>query len=425
MSFEKTRNYDKYLQYRKLKHDWKVIYRNINLVDACSVDLLDAMVLGHKADYYHIACAMLQRIHIKPLRKAFAQNTNIFTFAFPKRKDHLDLSRAYASSVKDSGWVMLKYFYTPYKSISRWLLFWRQVRSLPLSFSDIAFIAARMAGYSCVIDELEKQFATIEINNKRFIPFCAPAYHEAVLTSFFRNKGVKTFCTVHGVFGRYLQLIANDIVNGENILSDYVLTFGEVQRQDLINDFEINSDKVIVAGNPKYPYHRIQIKNTFSSCLILGGIGLYDNELRQLIIEADKVAERRQIKMALKPHPLSKIEEDDIWKQIKHITLIDKSNTLTALFESGEYDFAITHNTFSYYECMIAGLKPFRWEKNENINYKGLDDRFDSAEQLEQQIKNAEEADSNALSHEAEQLLVNVIGYGINNYNQIINGTLE
>ncbi len=425
MSFEKTRNYDKYLQYRKIKSEWKVIYRNINLVDACAVDLIDALVLEHKADYYHIACALLQRIHIKPLRQAFAQNTNIFTFTFPKRKDHMALSRGFASSVEDSGWVMLKYFYSPYKSVSRWLLFWEKVRSLPLSFANRAFIAARMAGYSCVIDELEQQFATIELKNKNLIPFCAPAYHEAVLTLFFRNKGVKTFCTVHGIFGRYLQLIANDIVNGENILSDYVLTFGEVQRQDLIRDFGIDPDRVKVAGNPKYPYHSIRIKNTFKSCLILGGIGLYDNDMRQLIVEADKVAEKMQIKMALKPHPLSKIYEDNIWKQVKHITLIDKSNTLTALFASGEYDFAITHNTFSYYECMIAGLKPFRWGNNENINYEGLDDRFYSAEQLEEKIKCAMQTDTDNLSQEAERLLKSVVGFGINNYNQIINECIQ
>ena len=424
-SFENTKNYAQYRQYCELKRNWKVNYKGINLVEACAIDLIDAIVVGHQANYYHIVCALSQRIRVAPLKKAFETRTNIFTFAFPNRKDHLALSRAYVSSVDDSWLVVLNYYYSPYKSISRWLHFWKEVRTLPITFINRVFIAARMAGYSCVIDDLEKQFASVNLNSKQLIPFCATVYHEALLTLFFRSKGATTYYTFHGIFGRYLQFIANDVVNGENILSNYILAFGEGQRQDLIRDFHVSPNKIKVAGNPKYPYHQIQIQNSFRSCLILGGAGMYDEALRQLLIEADKLAEQMHIQMALKPHPLSKIYEDEVWKQIKHITLLDKSDTITSLFDSGQYDFAITHNTSSYYECMIAGLKPFRWGNNENVDFEGLDDRFYSAKQLEQMIQDAQQTDSALLSQEAEQLLIRVIGYGINNYNQLINGTLE
>ena len=424
-SFEHTRNYAQYRQYCGLKQNWKVNYKDINLADACAIDLIDAIVVGHKASYYHIICALFQRIQVAPLKDAFETHTNIFTFAFPNRKDHLALSKAYVSSVDDSRLVVLDYYYSPRKSISRWLHFWKEVRTLPISFINRVFSAARMAGYSGVIDDLEKQFASVNLNTKQFIPFCATVYHEALLTLFFRSKGATTYYTFHGVFGRYLQFIANDVVNGDNILSNYVLAFGEGQRQDLIHDFEVNPNIIKVAGNPKYPYHKIQIQNTFQSCLILGGAGMYDDALRQLLLEADKLADQLQIKMALKPHPLSKIYEDAVWKQIKHITLLDKSDTITSLFDTCQYDFAITHNTSSYYECMIAGLKPFRWGNNENVDFEGMEDRFYTAEQLERMIRDAKQTDSAILSQEAEQLLIHVIGYGINNYNQIINASLE
>lgn len=421
MSFESANNYAQYCQYLELKHNWQVCYKGINLVEACAIDLIDAIVTVHEANYYHIACALFQRVRTRPIYEAFKQNINVFTFAFPERKDHLALSNTFVETVENSGQVILEYFYTPYKSATRMICYWRRVRNLPLSFKNRLYIAARMAGYSCVVDDLEKQFSEIDLKGKRLIPFCAAVYHEALLTLFFKKKGVTTFYTFHGVFGRYKQYIANDVVNGENIISDYVLTYGESQRKDLIRDFGVPMDKIIVAGNPKYPYHPIQIKNTFQSCLILGGIGIYDDALGQLLLEADKVSEMLGIKMALKPHPLSKIYHNPILKQIKNITLIDKSETLSSLFKTGKYDFAITHNTSSYYECMMSGLKPFRWGNDENVNFEGLDDRFYSAIELERLIKGAKMAENTALSKEAEALLADVVGFGINKYNEIIN----
>lgn len=424
-SFVHTSNYAQYRRYRELKRQWRVEYKGINLVEACAIDLIDTMVVGSTISYYHMMCALLQRIVLAPLKEAFARSRNVFTFAFPKRRDHLALSNAMVASVEDSTQVVLSYYYTPYKCVRRWLRFIRQVSRLPLSMKNKAYIAAKMAGYSCVIDELEECFRDDDLRGKRLIPSCATIYYEALLVLFFRRKGVTTFYTLHGVFGRYKQVIANDVVNGENILTDYVLTFGESQRQDLIRDFDVKPDRIKVAGNPKYLYHPIAIRNTFHSCLILGGVWMYDAELRQLLLEADKVAGQLNITMALKPHPLSKIYEDEVWGKIEHITLLDKSATITSLFASGKYDFAITHNTSSYYECMIAGLKPYRWGNNENIDFEGLDDRFCNAGQLAELLQAARQTPAHVLSAEAEQVLKSVVGYGLNNYNQLINGSLQ
>ena len=421
MSFESTYNYSDYQQYRDIKRRLHIYYRQINMVDACAIDLIDSIVVHHKSDWYHVCCALMQRIRIAPLREAFEKHKNVFTYGVLHRADHEALSRAIAGSVDDSEWIRLEYIYRPYKSISRFLRFWFAVRTLPISFVNRADLAAKMAGYSCVLDDLEKYFGNLSLIGKHYIPFCAPIRHEALMTLYFNAKGVKTFCTFHGNFGRYLQQIANDVVNGENIHTNKILVFGETQKNDLIRDFAIDPQKIIVAGNPKYQYHPISLKTTYTSCLILGGIGLYDEDLRELLLVAESIAKKIDISFTLKPHPLSNIQNDDVWESLTHIRLIDKEQTIQSLFQSNEYDFAITHNTFSYYECFIYGLKVFRWAKNENLDFEGLDDRFVNGEQLLEKIEKASKTPNAVLSQEAEVLLKNVLGYGLNRYNQYIN----
>lgn len=425
MSFESAHNYSDYQHYRDIKRNIRILYRGINMVDACAIDLIDAIVVHQEIDWRHVCCALLQRIYIKPLKEAFESHRNVFTYGVLRRKDHEALSHAIADSVEDSRWVDLEYRYRPYKSITRFMRFWIYVRSLPISLINRAFLAARMAGYSCVIDDLEKEFKNRNIEGKNYIPFCGPAYHEALMTLYFNSKGVRTFCTFHGIFGRYIKQIANDVVNGENIHSKYVLAFGDTQRQDLIRDFNVDAKKIYIVGSPKYPYHPISLKNMYTSCIILGGIGLYDKDLRELLLVVEDIAKRSDISFALKPHPLSNIQNDDVWKKVTHISLIDKTQTIQSLFASNEYDFAITHNTSSYYECFIAGLKPFRWAKDENIDFEGLDDRFVNGEQLLEKIENASNTPKEILSQEAESLLKNVLGYGLNKYNQYINEYME
>lgn len=425
MSFESAHNYSDYLRYRDIKRNLRIYYRDINMVDACAIDFIDALVVHSKPDWYHVGCALLQRIHIEPLKEAFEKCKNVFTYGVLYRKDHEALSQAIASSVDDSQWVNLEYVYKPYKSLSRFLRFWTKVRSLPISFLNRAFLAARMAGYSCVIDDLEKSFEDCNLVDKKYIPFCAPAYHETLMTLYFNTKGVRTYCTFHGIFGRYVKQIANDVVNGENIHSKYILAFGETQRQDLIRDFSVDAKKIYVVGNPKYPYHPISLKNTYTSCLILGGIGLYDKDLRELLMVVEDIAKQSKILFALKPHPLSNIQYDEVWKSLTHIRMIDKTQTIQSLFLSNEYDFAITHNTSSYYECFISGLKPFRWAKDENIGFEGLDDKFVNGEQLLKKIAIASNTSNEIISQEAETLLKNVLGYGLNRYNQYINENVE
>jgi hypothetical protein len=111
------------------------------------------------------------------------------------------------------------------------------------------------------------------------------------------------------------------------------------------------------------------------------------------------------------------------WKDA--ITLMDNTNTINEMLGSGEYDFAITHNTATYYECMYYGVKPLRWGRNENLDFEGLDDKFNNFEEFDNKINKSKQKRADEISQEAENLLVNVFGMGINRYNEYINGTKQ
>ena len=167
------------------------------------------------------------------------------------------------------------------------------------------------------------------------------------------------------------------------------------------------------------------MRNDCERCVIIGGISLYDKDLAELFPVAKEAKEKLGISFALRLHPLSAItkEEMEPWKDA--ITLLDNTNTINEMLGSGEYDFAITHNTATYYECMYYGVKPLRWGRNENLGFEGLDDKFNNFEEFENIINKSKQKRADEISQEAENLLVNVFGMGINRYNEYINGTKQ
>ena len=425
MSFESASNHAEYQQFLKLQKVFKVYYKGVNLAEACGADIIGITVNGEHKDLYHIACELLKRVDAESLKEAFGKGGSVCSYGVKGRKDHEKLSMMISQSIEGNERVVLKYKYK-IGALARLPKYLRIVRKgLKCAFKEQLFVASQMAAYSKVIDDLDKAFAGTDLSGKSYIPFCAPAYTEALLTLYLKNKGVRTYCTLHGNFGRYKNKIANDVVNGANITSDYVLTFGETQRNDLIRDFGMDGSRIFAAGNPKYPKKEIRMRNEYKRCVIIGGISLYDKDLAELFPVAKEAKEKLGISFALRLHPLSAItkEEMEPWKDA--ITLLDNTNTINEMLGSGEYDFAITHNTATYYECMYYGVKPLRWGRNENLGFERLDDKFNNFEEFENIINKSKQKRADEISQEAENLLVNVFGMGINRYNEYINGTKQ
>ena len=108
---------------------------------------------------------------------------------------------------------------------------------------------------------------------------------------------------------------------------------------------------------------------------------------------------------------------------MRKIQLLDNNKTLIEILSSGDFDMAITCNTTAYYECMYYGVIPIRWAKDENKNWNGLDDRFYDEASFFEKVREVRMADPIQYCRQMKEVLASELGVGINNYNQIVNGT--
>lgn len=422
MAFEQTENIDQYRKYKTLKNKFLYRYKEIDLIKAIAIDLIEIIVCGKKSTIPQIGDALLRRLHTDNLVEAFMRNKTVFSHDYPKRKDHVELAILIQQEVEKSELIFLKYrfkfWFNPILFLKNFFIVTKQIKGISL-FNKL-YLAARLLYFSRMTNTLHNAFQNVDLQNKIYVPFSSCAYNEALLTLFFTQKEVKTFHIFHGFFGRWQQKMYLDVVAGENILAHTILAFSETQKNDLIRDFGIDAARIFVAGHPKYPEKKISMNTTFKSCIILGGIKFYDEFLEQLLKLLDGVASELEMQFYLKPHPNSDIIYTSTFQNCKNIALLDKTETLKQIFISGKYDCAITHNTSSYSDCMYYNIIPLRWGIGENLNFEGFDDKFFDMQGLKQLIIKYKQMDKEDFNNRVSSLLKNSYGIGINNYKELI-----
>jgi hypothetical protein len=421
MAFEQTENYQDYIAYKRLKNEQHCTYKGIDLMKVLAIDLIEILVCKDKKTFKKIAINLFRRLNMANIYDAFQQHKAVFTFDVAGRKDHWELLNAMSKDVDDSTVITLQYRYIFWFNIWLWIkYFFVLSRKLKTSFKNKLFIAARCLFYHRIINSLYKTFEQQDYSGKLYIPLLSVAYTETCLTLFFKSKNVKTFEVFHGNWGKYQRKITSDIIVGDNVTADKILTLSEVQKNNMVLNFDISENIIEVAGHPKYPFKTIAVKNSFQKCVVLSGVAFYDRELETLLLLLDSLAEKYHIQFELKPHPVSKIQQTATFQNCKHITLIDKRLTLNQIFQSGQYDFAITHNTSSYYECMYYNILPLRWEQGENMEFEGLDDKFFDELSFNALVARYKNTPLQELNQKVSDLLVYAYGMGINRYKELI-----
>ena len=425
MAFETCSNYNDYLAYKEFKQEHPLLYRGINLTEICSVELITILVTRQaKFSARDVVGTLLSRIDLTQYKDAFAEGDIVCSCYCPKRADHRKLATEICKSINGAKLIHLQVFYRWFFNpflFARYLVW--SISHLKANLSSHFMMAAKLCFCKRTIDGLNDVFNGIDLTGKHFLPLLGQAYHEATLLHFFKQKGVSTYAMFHGIIGRYKMAIPLDVVLGENIVADKVLALSESQRQILIEEFGIDPSIVYVAGNPKYPSRDIVVKNEMKRCLVLGGVSAYDEALLQLLQLLEECSDKIGIKYFFKPHPTSKVIFNPVYKAIRGIQLLDSKKTLMEILSSGEFDMAITCNTTAYYECMYYGVIPLRWAKDENHNWKGLDDRFYDEASFFEKVREIRMAETIQYCGQMKEVLVSELGVGINNYNQIVNGT--
>jgi hypothetical protein len=426
MSFENTSNFSEFSKYLELKRSTSLNYKGVDLLKSLSFELYGALTAVSGLNFHQYFHFVFLRINCSKLSEGFKSGNAVFSTFFKNRQDYSDLVKAIHNSVQNSLVVSLN----PHKlSIRINLKIWQKAIRFYFYTSSIKDLSLRCKLYLVIrtiyicniIDDLERVFQSIDLKGKNYIPFNSAAGIEATITQYFNSKGVNTFHIFHGLFGRYKISIANDIINGENINSRFILAFGEIAKRDLIKDFMRSPSSIYIAGNPKYPIKKISVRKSFKKCIVFNGFGFYDKDFYDLLDLLGKIALSGEISFDIKPHPSSNIDSGRF--KSMNIRFLQRSLTLKDLVKGGDYDFAISFNSFTYYECLYYDLICLRYQIGENIDFEGLDDKFFDEESFAKIISRYKSSPNEEINKSIESLLVKALGMGINNYNRIINST--
>lgn len=428
MSFESTINYRAFENYKTVKESVRYSYKEVDLGSLIAWDLLQILVFETRVSWKEALKLLFIRAATKRVANAFRENQTVFSTVYPSRKDHNDLLNAIQSTVARSTQIDLSSHnaqvplnLATFVRCIRIVIKNRHLRKLRLL--DQIAIFARLF-YACSqIDSLDKALKGVRLAKKSYVPFNSAVGLEAIVTGYLNSRNVDTFHIFHGIFGRYRTKIANDIINGENIVARKILAFGVGQAEDLARDFGIHRYRIAVCGHPKYPARDIEVKQSFKKCLVLGGFRFYDNDNLQMLILLNAYAKTSTIKFDVKPHPNSRIDELAKAHNLERLCILPKTSSLKELMEDGKYDFAITFNTVTYYEVMYYGLVSLRFSVNENLDFEGLDDKFWDHSSLNSRIEYFSTMPSQELNSSVRSLLIRTLGMGINKFNENINST--
>ena len=246
-------------------------------------------------------------------------------------------------------------------------------------------LASKITYYLNIIDELEKI-------NPVFGKYCAfSSVHnlETLLTSYFQKKNIKTYSLQHGIYSVLHDDITLDMIVYDNFISDFHLCWGQYTK-DEFTEYGIDKDSLIVAGYPrkiKKPKVPSQL-NKHECLLILTSYMYHESNIKLLQIIKELVSTSEpDLKVNVKIHPNSlrekyeKIIKDLNWK------VVPEDQTLTELFKSSKFGWAVAINSAAYYEAYIYNIPCLRltdpsFEDSVDIN----DDKFDNLHKLKEYL---------------------------------------
>ena len=407
------KNYQRYLI---IKGKLNFVYKGIQYDKVLSLDIANNIFKHDKPRIKEILKGFFFSLDMAPFIKACAAKEKILIYT-ADRNDHKFLIEQTIANISSIESIQLnfnkKICIKPIKILVAFFYTYKSLRKIE-SLSGIFF-------YKNIHNQLFSIFNSKTRKEINLISFSSAFSIENLLCQFFNLNNCPTFSLSHGFFVPYKKFIPIDIINGENIVSHKILVWGSSSVEDLYHNYNFPKERVMVAGNPKYPYKTINIKQTFKNCIVLlGRIIYHESNLEIVEIIKETIINNPTIKFDVKLHPTLNIE---LYKEICNgtgIHVLEENKTLFTIFKENEYDFAIVNNSTAYYEAMYAGMICFRYKKSENEDFKGLNDKFTDAASLHNSIHYFMDIDNQKLNNEVESLLSATLGMGINNYKQIL-----
>ncbi len=374
-------------------------------------------------DYISIVKKMFRTFDFSDFSDLF-NNYNIVSTLQVNRTDYNDLLCLYIQDVKDcskpycfEGQLEKKTFVL--SNILAGVYFFIKMIGVVVGFKNHLFVTATFVNYLNQLSSLEKSFKGINFKNKTYIPFNSSFDIENLYTQFFNREKCKTFHISHG-----LNYIKNneeqtyDYVNGLCISGNDVLVWGKSSEENLLTNYG-ESKKIVVAGNPKYPHKQISISQEFTECIVFLARPIFDEYNMKLLQLVGQKNRNCNINFSVKAHPFSNLAKINEICELYKMSLLPNTLTINQLLSSGIYDFSISYNTTAYYESMYYGLLSFRFALGECEKFDGLEDKFSSLKELEENIDKFKKMNSESINDAVTSLLIHNLGMGINKYNKI------
>lgn len=408
--------------YLMLKKEYGFTRRGVAYDKVLAVQLVQTAYKLVKLDREKIretAKLLYRSLDVAPLKAAFQDHQLLSTYIH-QRNDYIELLDAYFAGCNDCTRVHLsELIYQRKVSPANIFTALRYVflRKHSGSYRQRFYIACYFVHYLNIHDSLTAAFKNIDLKGKKYVPFNSSFDMETLLTQFFAWKRVSTYHISHGLsYVKYNNIAGFDSINGENITAKSILVWGETSKTNLIENYKRNEEAITVAGNPKYPFKRISVNKDFKRGIIFLGAAIYDANNAGLLKLASHIAAHNAIRFEAKAHPSSDMALLKVAAASANIHLLPPEKTILETLQSGNYDFAVAYNTTAYYEAMYYNMVCFRYMVDENGEFNGLNDKFYDEKSFAGQLIYFKEKDTRTLNIEIEQVLVDNLGMGINQY---------
>lgn len=415
--------YSKRAYIEKLRNSTSFFYKKILVCDVLMKAYVTIVYEPFKVvqlDYLSILKKGFKTFDFSDFSNLF-KNYNTITTLQVNRPDYKDLLSLYTQHIKHCS--------EPYcfedlpekrtfilSNTLNGLLYFIKMSRVIVGFKNNLYVSMMYINYLNQINSLEKSFKSISIENKSYIPFNSAFDIENLYTQFLNNVHCRTFHVSHGLnYIIYKGDESYDYVNGLCISGNEILVWGKSSEENLLANYDTKK-KIVIAGNPKYPYKNISISQEFTECIVFLARPAFDEyniKLLKLLGEKNKNC---NIKFSIKAHPFSNLMKLNEICAEYDMPLLPNSVTVHTLLSSNSYNFSITYNTTVYYESMYYNLLSFRFSLGESENFDGLEDKFCSIEELDEQISKFKEKNSDNINEEIEKLLIHNLGMGINEY---------
>ena len=291
-----------------------------------------------------------------------------------------------------------------------------------ISWKEKLYYFQRLVFYKNTIDNLESQLSAVNI--KSFVPFLSCTFKDNLYCQFFRKRGIPSYGMQHGIHLSeyfYKNEVPLDVINIENFQADYLLAWGTFMKE-VFKTAALDEERCLIAGNPKYfNNQKIQVQNQrFKKCIVCLARDIYEVENQQLLNIVSEL-KCNNIEIIIKLHPRSSEEKYQKAKQAHSLLFIDKTITIEESIATFQPDFAIVYNSTVYYDYYINNIIAFRFELNEKDIPFGMDDSFNSYEELIQLIKRISASKNDELNDSINTFINRFSILGVNNYAKILN----